>query len=134
MDKHKVLLVLGSNHNSEDNLNKIRLYLSDIFTELSYSEPIKTQAYGESIFKFLYLNQMVYAETDLALNDLNVRLKAIEKLLGRTAYLESIELIPADIDIICYDNMLVKPQDLEKDYVLQLCESFPLSSAFDILT
>lgn len=133
MNKHKVLLVLGSNHNSEDNLNKIRLCFTDIFSDISYSKPIKTKPYGESIFKFLYLNQMVYAETEMELEDLKIRLKAIEKVLGRTSYLDSLELVPADIDIICYDNLLVKPQDLKKDYVLQLCESFPLSLRFDVL-
>lgn len=60
-------------------------------------------------------NQIAVFNTENTLHEVIGVLKSIEKASGRTPG-ES-RLIPLDIDLLCYDGVILKPEDWKREYI-----------------
>jgi 2-amino-4-hydroxy-6-hydroxymethyldihydropteridine diphosphokinase len=56
-------------------------------------------------------------DTDLSREELREMFKQIERSAGRTADDKSHEIVRLDIDLLTYGDELLKPADMERDYV-----------------
>ncbi|MGE4333724.1 MAG: 2-amino-4-hydroxy-6-hydroxymethyldihydropteridine diphosphokinase, partial [Macellibacteroides sp.] len=91
-----------------------KLFLSIRFSESYYTEPV-----GSSYSIGNYLNQVAIAYTDCSSDELKPLLKEIEKAAGRSTQLKAEGKIPLDVDLVKWNDWVLKPADLEQDYVLK---------------
>ncbi len=126
MQTHRIVLSLGSNKgNRKRNIEKsIDLLRSFGIKPLITSSIIKTLPWGNWELE-IFMNAALLAETSLKPLELLKKIKQIEKTLGRTSsHMEPREI---DIDIIFYDNLVIKTPELfiphpsfrEREFVLK---------------
>ena len=119
MKLNKVILSLGSNRNQEMNIRMagelIRQYfVSTFFSEAVYTEPIGLPAEAP------FLNQVVIAFTSERPETLYAALKQMELQLGRTREEKAHHIIRIDIDLLQWNEQVLKPDDLKREYVSSL--------------
>jgi len=66
------------------------------------------------------LNQLVSAQTHLDCDELNSRLKEIEKAQGRNDEARRQGLVPVDLDLLQYDQQRFHLRDWQRPYIQQL--------------
>jgi len=108
----KVYLSIGSNiGNREENLNKAISELTKGFKVLKKSSVYETEPmYFKKQNKFL--NQVVLIETKLEPFELLLKLRDIEKKIGRKKR-QKYGPREIDIDILYYENMVLKEKELQ---------------------
>lgn len=118
---HRVLISLSSNDHQAEHLHQARKALGQILSSPRYTEEIWTEPVGKSSAEgVLYLNQLVQADTLLDSDELNQRLKDIEKALGRTDSSRLQGLVPIDLDLLQHDDKRFHLRDWQRSYVRNL--------------
>lgn len=123
-EEHTCLLCLGSNSESRYHLKNAEIALNEFLPEIYWGEIIETKAEGETADSPPYLNRLALLHTSLGINELKRLFKQIEKENGRMEESKKNGIIPLDIDLLAYDDQLLKPKDLEKEYMKQLSARF----------
>ena len=118
---HKVLLSIGTNTNTRFNLNRAKCILQRNFPSIQFTMDIENKAYGER-YKGLFLNTLGYFESDLCKNELITYLKSIEREMGRTPEHKAEGKVIIDIDLIKWDNEILKLEDFKRSYVQYLIQ------------
>lgn len=116
---HKVLLSLGSNRDARFNLNHAKSILQSHFPNIQFTVDTKNKPYGEN-YKDWFLNTLGYFESDLCKSKLISQFKHIEKTMGRTANDKAEGKVIIDIDLIRWDNEILKPDDFKRSYIVDL--------------
>ncbi|MBR5613058.1 MAG: 2-amino-4-hydroxy-6-hydroxymethyldihydropteridine diphosphokinase [Bacteroidaceae bacterium] len=118
MNQHFCLFCLGSNFNRDFHMEDARKALREFFPTIRFSEEMTTDAIGN---KFLspFSNQVAKAETSLTIKEIRYLLKKVEKDNGRLLEDKELGIVKLDIDLLKYDDLILKPNDMEKDYVLK---------------
>lgn len=115
---NQVILCLGSNRDPEKNIRHADALLRRYFTRSFYSEPVYTDPVGTDA-PGPFLNQVVIGYTsDESSEKLHVILKQMEKQLGRTPDDKKRGRIPIDIDLLQWNAQILKPGDLQREYVI----------------
>ena len=109
------LLLLGSNNNSELNLSlaqsRLKNYFCDIkFSSTFISEPIDFHSPA------LFSNLTALFYTDLSIEEIRMILKSIECELGREIDDKISGIVKIDIDLVRYNDVILKPRDYKRDY------------------
>ncbi|MDE6450521.1 MAG: 2-amino-4-hydroxy-6-hydroxymethyldihydropteridine diphosphokinase [Muribaculaceae bacterium] len=65
-----------------------------------------------------YLNIVAVIETDMDYETARTHFKQIEKEAGRTPSDKATGLIPLDIDIVIFNDRIIKPEDFERPYFI----------------
>jgi 2-amino-4-hydroxy-6-hydroxymethyldihydropteridine diphosphokinase len=88
------------------------------FPDIRFSKEMETEAIGE---KFLspFSNQVASFETTLSSEEVRHILKEIERTHGRSPEDKAQGIVKLDIDLLMVDDRVLKPKDLEKDFVLE---------------
>lgn len=127
-DKNRIIIVLGSNEGAERNMDLACRKLEELFP-VQWSEAVYTQPLRCAVRK-PFLNRVGLSFTSWGIKELRECFKRIEKELGRTAESKQIGIIPMDIDLILWNDSLLKPDDWTRDYVqdglrqLAFCRQF----------
>ena len=113
---NKAILCLGSNRDKEKNIELAGQLLRDhfasiYFSDAVYTEPVNMQ--NPSVF----LNQVAIVFTPDHPEKIRNIFKQIERSLGRKPCDKLNENIPIDIDLLKWNDCLLKPQDLQRPYV-----------------
>lgn len=116
---NKALLCIGSNDNGEENILACKSFIEKEFGEVIYSNTSITIPYGRS-YKNDFLNQLAIFYTDRDQSEVINILKEIEKLIGRKPEDKSSGLVKIDIDLLCWNNEVLKPEDMQRRYVTDL--------------
>lgn len=116
---HKVLLSIGSNTKACSNMSKAEELLRSCFPTIKFTDVIETKPYGEK-YTAPFLNSLAYLEADLNRNEVVRKLKAIERKMGRIASHKSDGIVIIDIDLIKWNNKVLKPDDMERSYMPEL--------------
>ncbi|NLZ94803.1 MAG: hypothetical protein GX921_03125 [Bacteroidales bacterium] len=116
---HKVLLGIGTNTDVCFNMEQAIDYLLSYFPSIKFTSTIKTEAYGEN-YTAPFLNSLAYFETYKSKDEVELKLKAIEKKMGRKTSHKTEGKIIIDIDLIKWDNEVLKPNDFKRDYMHEL--------------
>ena len=118
MNQHSCLLCLGSNYNRHLHMEEARKALMELFLTIRFSEEMTTEAIGD---KFLspFSNQVAKLETSLTIEEIRSLLKKIEKENGRLPEDKEQGIVKLDIDLLTFDDLILKPNDLEKDFVIK---------------
>lgn len=117
-----LLISMGSNENSETNMALCRGLLSKLFESITYSETSVTEPFGEH-YQNHFLNQLALIQTFKGRIEVENELKLLEKELGRTAEDKSNGLIKIDVDLIKWNDTILKEEDWQRNYVADLLPS-----------
>lgn len=123
MNTHHCLICLGSNEGYTLRLAHARKALYHLFPDIRFSEELETEAIG-NLFLSPFSNQLAQFTTFLSAEDTRCILKQIEKDNGRTPEDKAMGIVKLDIDLLVYDAIVLKPEDMERDFVQQLLEEF----------
>jgi len=113
------LICIGSNYNKEENLLLARTQLTALFPSIRFLEEIETEPFllsGPALFS----NQSARFHSDEGVEQVKAHLKAIERLAGRLPEDKTKEKIILDIDLLMYDDVVLKHKDMERLSVLGL--------------
>lgn len=123
---HRVIISIASNYGQEENLLRAHECLEQVlahchYTDSIWTEPITSRPSAATRCpKRLYLNQLVEAETGLTADELQRRLKAIERQLGRTAADRSEGIVRIDLDLMLHGDRRYHADDWPRPYVQRL--------------
>ena len=116
MTMHTCLLCLGSNLDASTRLTAARSALLSHFPDIRFSNEMVTEAIGSG-FLSPFHNQVASLETSLSAEQVRVILKNIEQGQGRLPEDKTQGIVKLDIDLLVYDDDVLKPKDLEREFV-----------------
>lgn len=117
MKQHICLICLGSNTNREHNIpfaqNRLMHHFSDIVfgseqdtTPLFYANPAR------------FTNQVATFSSPLSVHEIKTIFKEIEAIVGRIPEDKQNEIVKLDIDLLVYDDLVLKENDLQREYII----------------
>lgn len=121
------LLSIGTNEDMEANLAFCHKLLDDNFNDITYSDTSFTVPYGAH-YKNNFLNQLALIYTDKDLNKISLLLKSFEKQIGRTSSDKEKGIVKIDIDIVSWNDEIIKPNDFGRSYITDLLPSLKRKS------
>ncbi|MDR1881703.1 MAG: 2-amino-4-hydroxy-6-hydroxymethyldihydropteridine diphosphokinase [Prevotella sp.] len=116
---NKALLSIGTNEDRESNMALCRRFLDNIFTDIFYSGTSVTTPYGATC-KNDFLNQLAMIYTDRDKDEVIRLLKSIEKDMGRNVRDKKRGIVKIDIDLVTWNNAVLKPEDFTRSYIADL--------------
>lgn len=113
---NQCVIGLGSNIKPKDNIQYARELLQSEFRVLGESQFIQTTPIGYKE-QADFINGAVYIETELSLESLATKLKALEDALGRQR--SDIKHGPRtiDLDVVTYNGKIIDPDFYERDFL-----------------
>lgn len=130
MNEHHCLLCMGSNTNRFTQLSDARKVLSEAFPDIHFGELMETQAIGSG-FHSPFSNQLASFITALSPGAVHDLFKVLEHRSGRLSTDKAAGIVKLDIDLLMYDNVVLKPEDMKREYIkqgltkLRACLNFP---------
>ena len=120
---HKYIVCLGSNYNRKENLTFARQKLTESFSSICFAPELETKPL---FFKnpALFSNQVVLFYSDKDEETVRKMLKDIEQRSGRRSEDKKEEKVCLDIDMLLYDNKILKPEDWQRGYIQQSLSAF----------
>lgn len=115
---HTCIICIGSNYHREENLLLARKKLMVLFPSITFSEEMETEPFHIQN-PALFSNQVALFKAEESKERIIELLKAIELIAGRLPEDKAEGKVVLDIDLISYDNMILKPKDMERDYVIK---------------
>ncbi|AVM51681.1 2-amino-4-hydroxy-6-hydroxymethyldihydropteridine diphosphokinase [Bacteroides zoogleoformans] len=109
---------IGSNEQRKENMALARKRLAELFPGICFSEEEETKP----LFfhrPALFSNQVARFASKEQASDVISRLKAIEREAGRVPGEKEAEIVRLDIDLLSCDDIVYKPEDLVRDYVVR---------------
>lgn len=125
-NKNRIILCLGSNQDKETNIQRAADRLRGYFPDLIVDKPVLTKPI-DCCNPALFLNEVAIASTSLSKEEVRSILKQIESFMGRTSQSKIEGIIPIDIDLIVWNNEVLKPDDWNRDYVKEAFERLGFS-------
>lgn len=116
---NEALISIGSNENREYNICACQQLLNKVFVDIKYSSTSITIPYGIK-YKDDFLNQLAIIYTNKNREEITSMLKSIEKELGRKTDDKITGCVVIDIDLIVWNNEILKPDDMKRQYVSAL--------------
>lgn len=110
------IVCIGSNHHRRENLPLARQKLRELFPTIRFA----TEQDTKPLFfanPALFSNQVAMFGTELSKEAIVRVFKAIEQQAGRLPSDKEHERVCLDIDLLRYDDTVLKPHDLKRDYV-----------------
>ena len=116
MNLHTCLLCLGSNLDGATHLSAARTALLSHFPDIRFSQKMVTEAIGSG-FLSPFHNQVARFTTSLSAEEVRAILKGIEQAQGRLPEDKTNGVVKLDIDLLVYDDCILKAKDLERKFV-----------------
>lgn len=116
---HSVVIALASNQDQEQHLNEAKRRLGHILTVNRYTDAIWTDPIS-SKRPCRYLNQLLYATTEMSCDEFQKALKTIEADMGRTQEDRIQGIVRIDLDLMRYDDTRYHLPDWDREYIRKL--------------
>ena len=117
MNQHTCVLCLGSNLDAATRMSAARSVLLSHFPDICFSQEMVTEAIGSG-FLSPFHNQVARLTTPLDAASVRILLKGIEQAQGRLPEDKPNGIVKLDIDLLKYDDCVLKPKDMEREFVL----------------
>lgn len=131
MKQHSIILSLGSNNlEGMEKLCKAEGILRSWIRLDACSRILKNPAIGMGSDAEDFHNMLIRTETSLNLNEMQTLAKTLERMMGNTQEMREKGTVNMDMDIIYWDDVLLKPKDIEREYYKTLIKELapPLPS------
>ena len=116
MNEHHCLLCMGSNTDRSAQLSVARKALCATFPNIHFGEMMETEAIGSG-FHSPFSNQLARFSTTLSPDSVHDIFKELERRSGRIPEDKSLGVVKLDIDLLVFDNRVLKPEDMEREYI-----------------
>lgn len=116
--EHEVWIGIGSNAGAETTLPQARQLLTKAFGSIAFSTPLQTAPVDFS-FSAPFTNQVARFRTALTADEVNAKLKDIERTCGRRPEDKAQGRIRIDLDLLQYGSTVVKKNDFSRAYIRQ---------------
>lgn len=111
----KLVISLGSNsHDRQSQMDFAIRHLKSILKNVLVSSIYETPAINGKDAP--YFNAVAFAETDLSIEETTALMKQWEQSCGRTSESKQQGIIPIDLDIVVWDNKIIKERDFIMPY------------------
>ena len=120
-----ILLSIGSNTFAKTNIDKAKRMLSYLYPDIVFSQPILSEPEDEN-FKYLFRNILACFNTNMSQGEVLDKLKQTERAVGRNRKDKYQGKVVIDIDMIKFGDEILRPQELEKEYIQQLLANFEI--------
>lgn len=110
------VISLGSNEPSPGCILSARSALLAVFPDIRFSRLQQTFPIGFPSPRLFY-NQVAFCTTSLPLSEVQFLLKKIETAHGRRTEDKASGIVKLDLDLLCYDGCVLKPDDWSRPYV-----------------
>lgn len=117
-----LIISIGSNENSETNISLCRQLLCEMFDRIYFSDISITTPYGVQ-YKNNFSNLLACAHTDREKEDIESSFKYLERKIGRQPQDKKNGIVKIDIDLIKWNDIVLKPDEWERDYINKLLPS-----------
>jgi len=117
-----ILLSIGSNTFAKTNIDKAKRMLTRLFPGIVFSQPILTEPDDEK-YSFLFRNILAKVETELLPEEIIEKIKQTERAVGRSPKDKYLGKVIIDIDLVKYNDEILRPLDYQREYVQQLLPS-----------
>lgn len=124
--KNKVVICIGSNFDANINIEKAKAVLERELGSIAFANQTESKAINWSK-QCVFTNQVGYLETDKEFDYIKQLTKQIERDLGRNAEQRALGNMPMDIDIIIWNDAILKPDDLNQTYIRSAIRSLESS-------
>jgi len=118
-----ILLSIGSNTFAKTNIDKAKRMLTRLFPGIIFSQPILTEPDDEK-YSYLFRNVLAKVETELLPEEIIDKIKQTERAVGRSPKDKYLGKVVIDIDLIKYNDEILRPLDYQREYVQQLLSAF----------
>lgn len=125
-----LIISIGSNENSLVNIRLCRIHLYKLFDIIYFSAISVTKPFGDH-YQRDFLNQLAIVRTTRELDELNLCLKELEQKIGRKKEDKANGSVKIDIDIVKWNDTILKQNDWERDYVADLLPSLYDNASLD---
>lgn len=117
MSRHYCFICIGSNTDSIRNLELARKELRQFFPDITFGKEVETDAllFRTNLSSFHNQTGQFYSELDK--EKVKSVCKQIERLAGRLVEDKAAEIVKLDIDLLQYDNEVLKPEDMVRAIV-----------------
>lgn len=113
---HTYIICIGTNDNREKNLFLAQKQLRALFPSIRFAEAEETEPFLlNNPAKFT--NQIARFASDEKPEQVRKHLKRIEQMAGRLPEHKRQEKVVLDIDLLMVDDVILKPKDMECDYI-----------------
>jgi 2-amino-4-hydroxy-6-hydroxymethyldihydropteridine diphosphokinase len=114
---------MGSNIHGTARLEAARRALSAMFPDIRYGRLLLTEAVGTGYLS-PFSNQMAAFSTSLSADEVHACFKQLEHEAGRRPEDKARGIVPLDVDLLVYDGTVLKPEDLQRNYIRQEMKAF----------
>ncbi len=121
---NQYIISIGTNLQPIRNLESAQHLLKNLFPTIVFGEPHETSPFGISKDVPNFFNQIAFFSTLLPLKEVELKLKEIEIFLGRNKDDKQKGLIPIDLDILKFNNTIIRTNDWERPYIQELIKAF----------
>lgn len=111
---HRAVLCVGANLNGESNVPLALAIIAGMMTDVRKSEIYSTPAVGGG--ERPYVNAVVEGDVCMEMEAFNGLLKKMELDFGRTPEARSAGYVPLDVDIVMWDDTVVRPNDYSQRF------------------
>lgn len=118
-----ILLSIGSNIFAKTNIDKARRMLTRLFPDILFSQSVLSEP-DDDRYSFLFRNVLAMAETDYSPVEVIDKIKQTERAVGRSPRDKYIGKVIIDIDLIRYNDEILRPEDFQREYLQQLLTTF----------
>lgn len=108
---------MGSNSGKEENFLFARKHLKELFPSIVFGDEILSEPFNISNDS-LFLNQVAKFDSELTLEVVHSKFKCLELLSGRTSENTAKGIVTLDIDILKYDDTVLKAEDMNRQYII----------------
>lgn len=113
---NKLLLSIGANSSDREwQISQAIKQMKHIFRKVITSEIYEVPAHNG--IDSPYLNTVMLATTPMSLEEVVAALKQWETICGRTPASKQLGVIPIDIDVVVWNNEVIRPIDYSRSYV-----------------
>ena len=118
MTKNRAIIAIGANIPEKERVvNDTINTLSERYPGSRFSSAYITPAVGSCVGNPHYCNAVGVLMVDADYETLHTSLKEMELSAGRTPQSKSTGLIPLDIDIVVWNDTILRPRDMRQVYV-----------------
>ncbi|MGN0067048.1 MAG: 2-amino-4-hydroxy-6-hydroxymethyldihydropteridine diphosphokinase [Bacteroides sp.] len=118
------LICIGSNTEPASHLAFARRELQRRFPDVWFSPEEVTAPIGMRRNQASFINQLARLSSDAQPKEIEQQLKEIEHLAGRTPEEKALEVVRLDLDLLMADEEVLRPKDLQRDFVQQLLKPY----------
>ena len=126
MNEHHCLLCMGSNTDRLKHLSEARKALTATFPDVCFGRLMETEAIGSGFYS-PFSNQLASFTTTLLPDAIHAFFKQLERCSGRMPDDKAKGIVKLDVDLLMFDSEVLKPEDMQREYICKGMEDFPYS-------